>query len=124
MSIGRYSLCIMLAISIVGCSTTIYGRRDWSDEAARREAEQDIASGQIKILCGGTIAGGPLGVDVDELALIRGIPQRWFPTGCTVPYANEGANYGTVYNREILRFLAARVDGTNHTAHGFIPDSR
>jgi hypothetical protein len=97
---------ITLALLVCSCASSRFTHEDWSEEAARREAQADIATGGIKIYYGGTIAAGPLGVLPEQAALIRDLPKKWFPTGCNVRYASEGIGYGRAYNAEILRFLA------------------
>jgi hypothetical protein len=98
----------LLAVS--ACTITYVVRRDWSDDTARAEAARDIASGKIKILCaGGDRFGGPLGLDMAQQRLVKGIPQQWFyrDHDSEYPYQSEALHYGAVYNLEICSFLVA-----------------
>ena len=109
MKLRTFFCSATLTISVCSCTSVQYAHKDWSDEAARREAQADIQTGSFKIYCGGDAVGGPLGVETPQQErLIRGLPRKWFPT--TGSYSLEGYQYGTVYNQEVLKFLAQKPD--------------
>jgi hypothetical protein len=98
---------LALTLCVCSCTSARYAHKDWSDDAARREAQADIRTGSVKIYYGGDFVGGPLGVETaQEQWLIQGLPQKWFPTSGN--YSLEGHRYGTAYNREVLKFLAQK----------------
>jgi hypothetical protein len=109
MNLRTILLSAALTLSVCSCTSVRYAHKDWSDEAACREAQADIRTGSVKVYCGGDSVGGPLGVETDhEARLIQGLPRKWFPT--TGSYSLDGYRYGTVYNGEVLKFLAQKPD--------------
>lgn len=104
----RPSHALSLALSAllaVSCSSVpLIG--SLSPVAAQREAHGDIASGHMKIYIAGTRASGPVGVDSQDLALIRKLPRdQRLSKGCIDPDASAHIAYARAYNREIVRYL-------------------
>jgi hypothetical protein len=98
---------ITFAALLLACLTAMQaGPPDLSTNAASREANTDIRSGQVKIYVAGTEA--PLEQDVRprDRALVRNLRRDYsLPMGCTDPAARDAVEYATVYNRAIIAHL-------------------
>jgi hypothetical protein len=117
--IRTYISLPLLILTLSACTTTYYARRDWSDEAARSEAQRDIKSGRIKILCAGGAQPGPLGISPDDRHLIKEIPEVWFfkndffdHKARYYSYPEEAKRFGSNYNAMILEFLKPKADAS------------
>lgn len=112
---------LFLALTLCACTTTYYARRDWSDEAARSEAQRDIQSGHVKILCAGDTLQGQLGLGITpyDRSLIKEIPRVWLfkndfwdDKARHYPYTEQARRFGSVYNAEIIEFLKAKAESS------------
>jgi len=119
----RISLLILLLLLIV-TSGSMYGApsstnektinfpgrsiKGWSLENAVNEARSDINQEKIKIYYSGTIAASPIGVEPQDLMLIRKLPIADAGMGCVIE--NEELRkaqfeYGKRYNEIIVQHL-------------------
>jgi hypothetical protein len=72
---------------------------------ARRDAADAIRIGHLYVCDAGTIGLYSPGVAPSQQFLIRGLPRRLLPSGCTNPEAHRSIAYSEAFNREILRYL-------------------
>lgn len=102
------NLVLLLCVASLSACTITYGiRRDWSDDAARREAARDFASAKLKVLCAGN--GIPLGLDMTQQKLVKKLPKQWFyrDNNDDYPFRDEAHRYAIVFNLEICRLLSS-----------------
>jgi hypothetical protein len=77
---------------------------------ARADALADIAKGQPRICCVGTVATFPIGVPDKYLDEAWKLPEVPLPNGCTLPepLLNVASVYAKAYNAEIVRYLKSK----------------
>jgi hypothetical protein len=93
-------------IFFLSAVTACAAPRDFSAEAGRASAKQDIASGHMRVYIAGTEAAGEVGVESRDRPLLASLPRdRSLPIGCTVPHASEAVEFARAYNREIIHHL-------------------
>ena len=95
-----------LAILLLSAVTACAAPRNFSAEAGRASAKQDIASGHMRVYIAGTEAAGEVGVESRDRSLLANLPRdRSLPIGCTVPHASEAVEFARAYNLEIIHHL-------------------
>jgi hypothetical protein len=110
-------LAVFLAVAVVGCSSsraaheqTAAPPSDFSADAVRAEALRDasaaISNGELHICETGTIGIYAPGVPKRKLELVRGLPRRTLPSGCTEPRVFRSIAYAEVFNGEIVKYLS------------------
>ena len=110
-------LALLVTAFAVGCTSAqpkpeikTAPRTDFPVEAVRTQALHDawaaIASGRFYICETGTIAIYAPGVPERSLDLVRGLPRRTLPSGCTEPRVFRSIAYAEVFNAEMVRYLS------------------
>jgi hypothetical protein len=95
-----------LVILLLSALTAGAAPRDFSAEAGRAVAKQDIAAGHMRVYIAGTEAAGEVGVESRDRALLANLPRdRSLPIGCTVPHAGEAVEFARAYNLQIIHHL-------------------
>ncbi|MCE9591412.1 MAG: peroxiredoxin [Planctomycetes bacterium] len=83
---------------------------DFSPDEVHAEALHDasaaIASGELYICETGTIALYAPGIPRNRLDLVKDLPRRPLPSGCTDPRVFRSIAYAEVFNQEVVRFVA------------------
>ena len=99
------SIVFVVAMMLASCAyAPFFG--ELSPQAALREAERDIASGEMKLYRAGTRASYEVGVEAADRPLVARLPRDdRLSLGCTDSQASAHIAYARAYNREIVRYL-------------------
>ena len=83
----------------------------WNPDKASIEAQQDIQRGVLKIYRHGTIASQAVGVEPDQMQLIRSLPTEDAGTGCVIKdrdLRRLQGEYARRYNQAIVQHLQSQ----------------
>lgn len=84
------------------------GNRQEIQAAAIADAQADIAARRPRAAWTGGIACWAVGVPVENIDLVKNLPNIPLPCGCTEPLLGPAAIYAEAYNKEVLPYLLSR----------------
>jgi hypothetical protein len=81
------------------------GNRQEIQAAAIADAQADIAASRPRVAWTGGIASWAVGVPIEDIGLVKNLPNIPLPCGCTEPLLEQAAIYAEAYNKEVLPYL-------------------
>jgi len=100
----NFVLAAVIVTVLTACVSTPFAG-SLSPQKANADAQQDITNQTLQICYAGTRATYPVGIPPEHLDLIKDLPRKPVPNGCTEPLANAAIKYSETYNKQILAFL-------------------
>jgi hypothetical protein len=96
---------LLLVLLLSACRSTHNDSESEVQWQALRDAQTVAATGQLYICEAGTIAIYTPGITTNDIPVVRDLPRRLLPSGCTNPEAARSIAYAEAFNREILAQL-------------------